>query len=256
MVILDKKQKSEIVRFISERENPDGGFGIVPIIPPDLEDTFYALQTLRDLDSNSISDKTKQYLLKTAVHGPTDSFRISYHLAKLFSDYNLGVLPESWLSKPAPQPQRTIELYYYILFTELVDKKIELDSKGVNFLTSQTPESLEFLPEVSRYVLLMDRLGLSIESLRFITWVQATQWFDGGFGPIRNTTTFLEYTYDALRALLALNAKPLDAEKCREFISRCYINKDGGFGRQSRTVPVPQYTYYAVKSLQALQSMI
>lgn len=255
MGILDENQKSEVIRFISERENPDGGYGIVPVIPPDLEDTFYALQTLRELGSNTISDKTKQYLLKTSDHGPTDSFRISYHLAKLFSDYSLGRLPKQWLAKPAPRLERIIEFYYFVKFQDTSNKPARLDTKVVNYLLAQTPESLEFLPEVSRYVQLMDYLGLPIDNLKYSTWIQGTQWFDGGFGPIRGTTTFLEYTYDALRALLVLNAKPLDIEKCREFVTRCYIAKDGGFGRQSKTVPVPQYTYYAIKSLQALQNM-
>lgn len=254
MKFFSNRQKREILHFIACRENRDGGYGLASGIPPDLEDTFYSLRTLQELGVRSASAKTRQYLREVSRHGPAGSFRASCHLAELFDNYGLGRLPDHWQAISAPPAEDITEFYYYISFYRTIGRPIRLDAEMRRFLLKQTPESLRYLPETSRYVQCMKQLRVPFDEPRFVSWIQDRQWYDGGFGIVKFSTAFLEHAYLALVALKAMNAKPRDSGKCRGFVIRCY-RSDGGFGRQYQTVPTPEDTYYAVRSLKILQIM-
>ncbi|RUM89274.1 MAG: hypothetical protein DSZ24_01655, partial [Thermodesulfatator sp.] len=45
------KKREEILEFVQEREKPEGGFGATPRLPATVEDTYFAVRTLRELSA-------------------------------------------------------------------------------------------------------------------------------------------------------------------------------------------------------------
>jgi hypothetical protein len=250
--VFSKKNKKEIIDFVMSHELSDGGFSVSLFAPPSLEDTYYALKSLRELGNNHISETTVRYLKELLKQGKLSSLKLAYHLGVLIKDYRIRVKLDA-IEKTLKNlhPNTVSELYYFFMLNKILFHKAKLDKEKSIWSKDRTPEKLKYAEEVGRYVLLMKELGLSYDKERYIHWLQLLQNSDGGFGMKPGTTSFLEHTYMALRALIALNAKPLLVKKCREFIITSQAN-DGGFGRQSITVPRLEYTYFAIISFKII----
>jgi hypothetical protein len=245
-----KAKKQEIIKFVKAREAKGGGYGLVRIIPPDLEDTYYALRIFQLFGIKTISPKTRRYLISLAKSRHSYSWRLAYHLIVLLKQYHLQI-PDQCTPRYVPDP--LIELYYCTSAYQLLRKRLTLDPKVISHLQRQTPRTLKYLEEINRYILLVKRLKLPIDAKMFRDWILNRQCPYGGFTSVIDTApSFMEDTYYALRALGILKAKPLNLEKCKEFLVTSFVKKEGGFGRQFNTVPTPQYTYYAITSLNIL----
>jgi len=244
-----KKGRQKIIDFINSHELSEGGYSLGPYVPPSLEDTYYALQSLLNLGIHRISPATVAYIKEIAEEGSLSYFKLAYHLAILIKKYNIKAKPvmlKSILEKF--HPKSASDWYYLIMFKIICGKKIDLNEDLISWIKDQTPEKLRYVTEVGRYVLLMEKLKLDYDRKRYINWLRLLQNPDGGFGPLFKTTSFLEHAYIALKALNSLGSKPIYIRKLREFITTSQAKK-GGFGRQSITVPTLEYTYYALISL-------
>jgi len=76
---------------------------------------------------------------------------------------------------------------------------------------------------------------------------------DGGFGFLHNSTSYLETTCYALRALNALNSAPDDLTECEKFIRLCRCQE--GYGRQMLSKATIESTYHAVSGLKETEKM-
>lgn len=252
--ILNRKNKKEITDFVLSHELQEGGFSMSPFLSPSLEDTYYALQSLRELGNSHISEATINYLKELPKQTKLSSFKLAYHFAVLIKNYRIKIKSDA-IEKVLRKfhPNTVSELYYFFMLNKILFRKVKLDKEKLIWLKTMTPEKLKYVEEAGRYVLLMKELGLSYNKKEYINWLESLQNSDGGFGMRPGTTSFLEHTYIALRALKALKAAPLLVSKCKEFIVTSQA-KDGGFGRQSITVPRLEYTYFATVSFKIINS--
>ena len=91
-----------------------------------------------------------------------------------------------------------------------------------------------------------------VERDKAIDWLRACQNYDGGFGFMPGTTSFIENTFYGLRALELLGGQSEDPEMALNYVLSCRT-KSGGFSRKANAAPFLDATYYAIGSLISLQ---
>jgi len=250
----NKAVYQSIYKFVISYRHSEGGYSDSLLAPPSLEDTYCALKTLEKLEKKDKSQPTINYIKNFAQTESISSFKLTYHLAILLQMYSIRLKPVGiYKLLQRSKPSTMVEWYYWFMLKKLIYGNIRIDNSLKSWFIKKTPKKLRYIDEVGRYVLLMQRLKLSFNKKLFIEWLQQMQNPDGGFGVVPYTTTFLEHTYISLRALKALRARPLDVDKCEEFVLGCATRK-GGFGRQSITVATLENTYYAFSSLEIISS--
>ncbi len=120
-----------------------------------------------------------------------------------------------------------------------------------NCIINKSLDELEYVSDMAFVVLIKKKLKIKFNNNEYIEKIQSIQNLDGGFGFNDGSSSFLENTYLAVKALSALNQKPLLLKECVSLIEGCRVN-NGGYGRSTLTVPTLQATYMAIKCLQIL----
>ncbi|KAA0006132.1 MAG: hypothetical protein FE039_00435 [Thermoplasmata archaeon] len=253
-----QRKKKKLIDFIFSKEKIEGGFSFTRSTPPTIEDTYFALRLLKELGENYVNKKTQEYIKKININEKTGLKQL-YRLVYLYDFYSLygnKLVVRNYFSSSVfnYDIDKISDIYYIVMIKELLKMGIELNQKVIGFLTGVTPEKLGYISECAQYVITMNKLRLPFVKERFIQWVRDAQNPDGCFGFTLKTTSFLENTYHALRALKVLGSKPRNMENCERFIYSC-LTKSGGFGRQSNTVPTLEYSYYAIVNLKILDEM-
>ncbi|MDH7518059.1 MAG: hypothetical protein QHH19_06955 [Candidatus Thermoplasmatota archaeon] len=141
-----------------------------------------------------------------------------------------------------------------MLTKELFHVPLILGEKEQDIVSSAQQKPVKSMEECKQLVILMKKLRVPFKQQEYVNMIQTGQNFDGGFGIIPHSTSFLESTYQALRGLNELHARPVDINKCEFFVRSCLTNI-GGFGRQITTVPGVEYSYYAFISLKIIDEM-
>jgi hypothetical protein len=141
-----------------------------------------------------------------------------------------------------------------VLIKELLHMQVTLTRNEQAVLSSAQLKPVKSMEEYKQLVILMINLHSSFQQQEYVHIIQTSQNFDGGFGIVPHSTSFLEPTYQALRGLKELHAFPVDIHECERFVHSCLTNI-GGFGRQITTVPALEYSYYAFLSLKIIDEM-
>ncbi len=244
-------RKDDLLQFVFSREQIDGGFSFVETTPPTLEDTYYAVGILKDLNIRYYDLKTLDFIKKSAIDfcGPGHLFYLSF-LYKAFNR-SPGRIFYSNMSKIEVN---SIESCYYMFRAyENLNKKIG-NLNIENYLQTKNSFRKSYLSRVSKYIYLTKRMNIPINTKGYASWISRSQNDDGGFGFKPDTTSFIENTYYGLIALCSLGSANLNINKCIDFIYSCH-SKSGGFGRQKTTIPTLQNTYQALLSLKILDKM-
>jgi hypothetical protein len=242
---------SRVIHYLKEREKEEGGFSFAPDLYPNIEDTYYAIRTLRLMDIEV--DRTNMMKYLGSIHWKEINFpRTVYILVYLHRSLNIEIpSPLINLRKRDWSQQQTLDAQYY--WDEL-QKLFNEPLKKINFLPTlqfQTRESLKALRK--KISVLLDR-SIDFNRGEVIRWVQLCQNGDGGFGFYPGTTSFMENTYYGLEILSNLHAFPWHIDECREYILGCQT-KNGGFGRAPISFPFIESTFQAVAGLFLLQEM-
>ena len=138
-------------------------------------------------------------------------------------------------------------IYYKIKIFDLLERSFLFQKDAVTFGFSG------ILKRRWMSLFLSERLGLKmVERDKAIDWLRACQNYDGGFGFMPGTTSFIENTFYGLRALNLLGGKPKDMEMALNYVLSCRT-KSGGFSRKANAAPFLDATYYAIGSLMELQ---
>lgn len=244
-------KKEDLLQFVFSREQIEGGFSFVQTTPSTIEDTYYALAILKELNTKYSNLKTLDYIKKSAIDffWPDHLFYLSF-LYKFFNRSPGRI----FYSNMSNTEVNSIESCYYIFRAhENLNKKVENISIEKYLLTKNSLRN-SYLSIVSKYVYLAKRMNLPIKDKVYVSWIRRSQNDDGGFGFKPDTTSFIENTYYGLIGLKDLDSKPKNLDKCIDFVYSCY-SKAGGFGRQRTTVATLQSTYHALFSLRILEEM-
>jgi len=255
--MMTEKEKKELKKFIHSREQPDGGFSFSPTTPPTLEDTYFALRLIEELQEYTIDTQTVSYITRLnqkEFHQP----KHLYQLATIYRINHLTNSEDSLCDTIVHNYEIVIhtlpDLYYLVLTKTLLHMPVTLTRKEQAVLSSAQLKPVKSMEECKQIVILMVKLHGSLQQQEYIRIIQTGQNHDGGFGIVPYSTSFLEPTYHALRGLKELRAVPVDIHECERFVHSCMTNI-GGFGRQITTVPALEYSYYAVLSLKIIDEM-
>jgi len=255
--MITEKEKKELKKFILSREQLEGGFSFSQTTPPTLEDTYFALRLLEELQECSVSTQTISYinqLKQKEFHHP----KHLYQLATIYKITHLINSEKSLHDKIIHNNEILLntlsDLYYMILTKEVFHIKIALTKNEENILSLAKLKTVKSMEEFKQLVILMMKLHISFHQQEYVYIIQTSQNYDGGFGIIPHSTSYLEATYQALRALKELHNQPADIHECERFVHSCMTNI-GGFGRHITTVPALEYSYYAFSSLKIIYEM-
>ncbi|WP_038056647.1 prenyltransferase/squalene oxidase repeat-containing protein [Thermodesulfobacterium hydrogeniphilum] len=234
--------KKEIIKnaieFVLKREKEEGGFAGTPLLPPTIEDTYFAIKILNICNYPINIKKQKNFLLNQNILSLTldplaKFFKILNNLS-LLNQLNKDCLKFCYKNLKYKIQKKQLSLKEIKdlteIFTILKDKAILsfLKEKTLKELSKgyfRTIKDLYFLYKILQQDFPKD----------FFEFILEAQNSDGGFGFFKGTTSYMENTYYACYVLHCFNLYPKDLDKLKEFVLSCR-NKDGGFGRNSQGI--------------------
>jgi len=237
-------EADKIVKFVLERRNKNGGFGVAAGTPPSVQDTYYALMVLKlfsDITSEDFDyDPSKDVFLKRYLSSITldksTRPKLLYFYIKACETAKINVSLCIFSSLPNSYEYELEDQFY---LSKLTKQKI------IPFRRWNT------IKELSMYLKLKPDIQESQKN-KLMYWILRCQNPDGGFGFLPNSTSFIENTYFALKAINLLkierNTIQSNLSKALSFILSCYTGR-GGFARKSGGAPLLEATYYSVYSL-------
>lgn len=235
---------AKILQYLKDREKEEGGFSLVPELYPDIEDTYYAIRTLKLLNGAINRDKTIQYLKSidwTQANSPRTIYMLTYLHLTLKLDFPPPLV--HFLNQEGPIFQTLDGQYFFDKTQKLLNRSsIPL----ISLFLSQAHQH-ENLQALRKKVSIWINHRIHFEREGIIQWVQSCQNGDGGFGFYPGTTSFMENTYCALEILSKLGSLTLRKEDCRQYLLNCQT-KSGGFGRAPMSFPFIESTFHAVTS--------
>jgi hypothetical protein len=243
-----------IINFVEARRKETGGYAATPCLPATVEDTYNALriiETLGDTPGHFYRQDTalKEYLSRMAE---TDwvTARTTFHV--LYACRLAGVRVDesrtmTLVERRMRAPFDLSERYYC---ARIMKEVLGAADNAVMKITGDyVPADWRTAAELWMILYLADRKRIyRIPQRRdLITWLQACQNDDGGFGFLPGTTSFIENCHTCLRVLALLGAKPLDIDDARAFILACRTGS-GGFARVQGATAFLDATWHAVAS--------
>jgi hypothetical protein len=241
----------KVIQYLREREKEKGGFSFAIDLYPDVEDTYYAIRTLKLLRADIDRIKAANYLKSISwidVSFPRAVYRIVYlHLS---AGMKLPVPLIDLLKKDWSRFQPLDAQYY----SDEIKKLLNQPLKPLRFLSSFQFQAHENLQSLRKKVSVLLDNDVDFDRQEIIRWVQLSQNGDGGFGFYPVTTSYMENTYCALEILSKLDSYPMRIDLCREYILGCQT-KSGGFGRAPISFPFIESTFHAIAGLLLLGKM-
>ncbi len=248
---------SKAVCFTLERKKIDGGFGATPKLPATLEDTFHALRILEAVerycglskdvkfDKNLHSD----FLLRFIEKRPNLGMKSAFQLIWCMKRCSLSAKAQKFAKKHylSLRPQSTEGLYYTLNISKLLDLKLPFRYSREELAKIVTFKGILFRRWMAIFI---DKMtgGRLIDQNKAAIWISKCQNYDGGYGFLPGSTSYLENTHFALHALEFLNERPHDRENITRFVIGCQTKK-GGFSRRADAAPFLDATWHGVASL-------
>uniref|UniRef100_A0A7V4JPF6 Prenyltransferase alpha-alpha toroid domain-containing protein n=1 Tax=Thermodesulfobacterium geofontis TaxID=1295609 RepID=A0A7V4JPF6_9BACT len=246
--MLSKININEVIAFVLKKEKSDGGFGATPLLPPTIEDTYYAVKILYLCNFSFNKNRLKDFLLhqkplELSLKPLSKYFKLLNYLNLLnFLSPQIINICKNNLRKNLTKNLTNLEKLSFI--TEIFeilnepDPILSIKTYVLNGLFSLNLKSLE------TYYYLYKILKTNFPS-EFINIVLEAQNPDGGFGLLKDTTSYMEPTYYACYILYHFNLKPKNLTQLKDFILSCWTC-DGGFGRNSQGISFLESTYQAL----------
>jgi len=244
--MLSKNDLEQTIGFVFSREQPEGGFSFAGMMPPTLEDTYYAIRTLKLIEKETgrkipIKKETIEYILTTDEDNLVD-YKLQYQSLWLCRQFNLE--PRTRRVDSSDVLVKNFEQFYYYILLNGKTKN--------NTILKKSLDELNYISDLAYMVLIKNELKIKFDQQAYAQKIQSIQNHDGGFGFNEGSTSFLENTYLAVKALAALNQKPLLLNECLSLIEGSRAN-NGGYGRSISTVPTLEATSFAIECLQILK---
>ncbi len=248
---------SKAVCFTLERKKIDGGFGATPKLPATLEDTFHALRILdaverfcglsKDVkfDENLHSD----FLLRFIEKRPNLGMKSAFQLIWCMKRCSLSAKAQKFAKKHylSLRPQSTEGLYYALNISKLLDLTPPFRYSREELSKIVTFKGILFRRWMATFVDYTLKSGL-INQKAAAKWIRRCQNYDGGFGFLPGSTSYLENTHFGLHALVFMKEPPIDMENATRFVLGCQT-RSGGFSRKADAAPFLDATWHGVATL-------
>ena len=248
---------SKAVCFTLERKKIDGGFGATPKLPATLEDTFHALRILETVerycglskdvkfDENLHSD----FLLRFIEKRPNLGMKSAFQLIWCMKRCSLSAKAQKFAKKHylSLRPQSTEGLYYALNISKLLDLTPPFRYSREELSKIVTFKGILFRRWMAAFVDYTLKSGL-INQKAAAKWIRRCQNYDGGFGFLPGSTSYLENTHFGLHALVFMKEPPIDMENATRFVLGCQT-RSGGFSRKADAAPFLDATWHGVATL-------
>ena len=241
--------RASVNRFVLSHECASGGFSFSRTTPPTLEDTYYALRIFQELGIGYKNKKTVRHVRELCLMNESN-MRNVYRLMYLLDRLSLYDLLDAWKEKLKTMSDKCsfFDCYYGLLSGEIVDEHVRARLNSVSGLRMAA-----YVPDVSRQAVFLKKTKVRFNEKKYAKWLREAQMPDGGYGFLKNSTSFMDTTYYALKGLGILDTAPADLGACRRFVLICKTRE--GFGRQINSLPTLEATYHAVACLNMLSDM-
>lgn len=242
-------RKQDIYSFVMDMEQQGGGFSFAHDAPATLDDTYYALRILELLNAPYNNRETIGYIASLDF----DSLMIRHLFYAAWTSKKLGIRGVFRKIEKACSNiciNNLDELYYKAQLHLLGIKagKLSLMKKEFNALHHGS----KYIHDICYTAIISGMLKIYFDEGDTIENINEFQNHDGGWGFVKGSTSFLENSYIAIKALCITKTKPQNMRGCKKFILRCQAN-NGGFGRQIITAPSLESTYHAVAAISLLK---
>jgi hypothetical protein len=247
----------EIAEFVLKRKKPTGGFSATPRLPPTIQDTYHSLRILHLLAKHDpalldpAGGPLQDYLTRESP-AERHSAKITFMRLAGLRLAGAEASSVSILDFVRRRVAETIDLEERYYCCRLVREIVGQDGHEFGWLDGQAAP-WQFRTATELLMLLTLANGTYPDSEGLTAWLQACQTFDGGFGFLPGTTSFMENCYDCLRALLLLGSGPKNREACLAFILACRT-RYGGFSRRHGATAFLSTTWQAMATLELLGS--
>ncbi len=249
------EQLEKAASFALERQKPNGGFGATPTLPATIEDTYHGLKILHCIGTYCNRDRVIQYglnkhleFLRHFTKEPRNLsaktiFQLVWCFTKCGGIQEAKNLIHKWLRFAHCNSR---EDYYYLFRTyELLQMAKSGPICRENFIAF---DGILFNRWMAIFLDLQCKTGL-IDKEMASDWIKRCQNYDGGFGFLPGSTSYLENSHYALVALFKLGKglgnKSFEAV---DFVLSCQ-SEPGGFSRKANAAPFLDATWHGTSSL-------
>jgi len=242
-------EKWRIYSFVVSRKRPEGGFSFAETTPATLEDTYYALQILKELKARHDCRKIRKFICAFYDDKlqPKQAFQIISitSACRISRKEFLKKIKEAILKR-----SNDIKSLYYSAKTAKMLKNSQLIRHTKRNLSLYRPKN-GYLQELCWQTTAMKILGMKFDERDYAEKIVKFQNADGGFGMRKHSTSFLENAYLATEALNMIKSVPKDVKKYIRFVQSCK-SSNGAYGRNIHAIPTLEYTYYAISTMKKL----
>lgn len=240
--------------FLQKRRKKSGGFGATPKLPVTVQDTYHALSIIctlgRQKEMRLDEDAALRDYLAKATEVERHDAKITYQLLACARMLGLPLDTQkaaAFIDRRLAETTQLEERYYCCR----IEREM-LDLLGERFLSLAGPDTTWRFRAASELLMLLSLSPVpSARGREFIAWLQKCQGFDGGFGFLPGTTSFVENCFDCLTGLALLHGTAKDPQGCRGYILACWT-KSGGFARKNGATAFLSSTWHAVGALSLL----
>ncbi len=240
--------------YVLMRKKPTGGFSATRRLPPTIQDTYHALRILTCLAQHGFDSPRHEGPLLTYLSRETPAERhdakVTFQRLAACRLAGQEVPAEAVLAFVRRRLTETSDLGERYYCCRLVREIACADDAEFHwFVEPSVPWSFRTASEL--WMLLTLAGGKSKEAATLASWLQRCQTYDGGFGFLPGTTSFMENGYDCLRALRLLQSPPRDRQGCQAFVLACHT-RYGGFARRHGATAFLSSTWQALATLELL----
>ena len=275
--MVTESYRSGVIRYITERRCPDGGFCFYRLNEPNAADTFYAVSSLTLLGEHFSDDVTVSWLLGLQQDdGSYPTLYVGYYALKSLATLGIRprIVPDTWIGSINPSAEtgeRPPESGSYFetsyLFSDLtrtcgIPVPEAIRSHIIrNIISHRLPDSgfglhQSTLTETWHALAILSSFGFDHKSLGSDRFLIGCEDAELGFriNP-GSRSSFLEHLHAGITIASLLGYSSWVLPKCRQIILELQAG-NGGFVRSrfggSTTL---EYTFLAVSSLDLLDLM-
>lgn len=228
-------------RFIEHCQNTDGGYGSSTGLPPNMESTRFAVNSLRLLEMLPNIDQTVSWVMLHRKSGEGFSNTIT-------SDTELAAT------------------YYAVRVLAIAKSSISEEEKCMDWINSHQRVDGGYAYPRNKRCSDIDSTYYAFQSLHLlkrqipnsskcVIFLKELKTASGAFSSVIGDIPNMEATYCAVHILELLKRREYDRNKCMKWVLSCQ-NPEGGFACRPTERPKLSATYWAVHTLILLGSAV
>lgn len=263
---MQRAELEQLVVYVLALRKEGGGFGATRRLPATVEDTFHAVSIFRLLEQGAglpeplalcrRDEALTDYLRRLWPGRDLDAKTVA-QLWETAAMLGCGLPAQDIAAQAVAHLRRRPSLLTASHAASVLGPA--LAAELVALLGTDWAQSLRPGRATSEELMLWLRLQAAVgeplmdagQRQALSQWFRDCQGFDGGFGFLPGTTSFMENCHFCLRSLTLLGAVPRQPAAARAFILGCRT-RGGSFGRRGRAAPFLDATAHALAALSLL----